>query len=139
MISAILTELMVFSTNSTAAYSRFGRQQFTVQDAFSRLNRDIEGAEKISFEDCIAGNEYKTISLTINGELRKWKFDGGKLYFDSTVVVEGLTDESKFVYNLTEKNLTVILMPESTNEGRFRFNLKKPVVSQYSLFYKNVN
>lgn len=136
MISAILTELMVFSTNSTAAYSRFGRQQFTVQDAFSRLNRDIEGAEKISFEDCIAGNEYKTISLTINGELRKWKFDGGKLYFDSTVVVEGLTDESKFVYNLTEKNLTVILMPESTNEGRFRFNLKNPLFPNTACFIK---
>lgn len=139
IISAILTELMVFSTSSSAAYSRFGRQQFTLHDAFSRLNRDIEGAVEISFDDSVGGSEYKTIIVKADGESKVWKIDGGKLYLNTTAVVEELSDESRFVYNSTGKNLAVVLMPEPTNDGRFRLNISKPVVSQYSLVYKKVN
>jgi len=139
IISVILTELLVFNAGSTKAYSRLGRQQFTIQDAFTRLNRDIEEAEEISFADSFEIYGYKTIILKINGTSREWKIDGGRLYLDSVAVVEGLSDESKFEYYSNEKCLAVVLKPVPTNEGRFALNLNKPIVSQYSLLYKEIN
>ena len=139
MISAILTELLVFNTSSTAAYSRFGRQQFTIHDAFTRLNRDIEGAVEISFANSIDIDEYKTIKLNVDDVSREWKIDGDTLYLDSVAVVEGLSDESRFIYSSNNKSLTMVLKPEPTNEGRHAININKPIVSQYSLVYKKVN
>jgi len=134
MISVILTELFVFNATSTAAYSKFGRQQFTIQDAFSRLNRDIEEAVEITFDDPVGGYDYKTIKLKVDGTVKEWKIDGGTLYLDSVAVVEGLSDGSKFINR--SDYLTVVLKPEPTNEGRFPLNINKSVVTQYSLTNK---
>jgi len=134
IISVIITELLVFNAASTTAYSRFGRQQFTVHDAFTRLNRDIEEAAKISFSNQVSAYDYKTIIVNVNGESREWTIDSGVLYVDSKAVVEGLSEESRFVKQ--DDCLTVVLKPEQTNEGRFRLNISKPVVTQYSLIYK---
>lgn len=136
IIAAILTELLVFNATSTTAYSKYGRQQFSIHDAFTRLNRDIEWATDISVEDCIDGYDYKTIKLTIEGETKSWKIDDGKLYMDDEAVVDGLSYESKFTYNSNSKVLTIVLKSESTNEGRFSVNVNKPIVSQYNLIYK---
>lgn len=134
IISVIITELLVFNAASTTAYSRFGRQQFTVHDAFTRLNRDIEEASKISFSSQVSAYDYKTIIVNVNGENREWTIDSGALYMDSTAVVEGLSGESRFVKQ--DDCLTVVLKPEQTNEGRFALNISKPIVTQYSLKYK---
>ena len=138
MISAILTELMVFNTASTAAYSRFGRQQFTIHDAFTRLSRDIEEAVEITLAENTGGLDYKTITLKVDDSVRTWKIDGGTLYLDSVAVVEGLSDESRFTYSGNSKILTVVLKPEPTNKGRDAININKPIITQYSLVYKKV-
>jgi len=134
IISVIITELLVFNTASTTAYSKFGRQQFTIQDAFTRLNRDIEEATSISFDNQVSVYDYKTIKLTVGGTGREWTIDSGVLYLDSKAVVEGLASESKFTRR--DDCLTVVLKPEPTNKGRFALNISKPVVSQYGLTYK---
>lgn len=139
VISVILTELLVFNTGSTKAYSKFGRQQFTIHDAFTRINKDIEEAMEITLSDYNGGYDYKTIVLKVGNITKEWKIDGGILYLDSVAVVEGLSDESKFVYSGNEKCLTIILKPKPTNEGRYAINISKPIVSQYSLVYKKVN
>jgi hypothetical protein len=136
IISVIITELLVFNAASTTAYSRFGRQQFTIHDAFTRLNRDIEEASQASVSSSqVSVYDYKTIKLTIDGADREWTIDSGVLYLDSEAVVEGLASESKFTRR--DNCLTVVLKPEPTNEGRFAMNISKPIVTQYSLTYKN--
>ena len=135
IISVIVTELLVFNAASTTAYSKYGRQQFTLQDAFTRLNRDIEGAASISFDNHVSAYDYKTIRLTTDGISSEWTIDAGKLYLDSKVVVDGLSDESKFAK--ANGCLAVVLKPEPTNEGRFALNITKPIVTQYSLTYKD--
>jgi type II secretory pathway pseudopilin PulG len=135
IISVIITELLVFNVASTTAYSKLGRQQFTIHDAFTRLNRDIEEAASVSFDNQASVYDYKTIKLTIDGADREWTIDSGVLYLDSEAVVEGLASESKFTRR--DNCLTVVLKPEPTNEGRFAMNISKPIVTQYSLTYKN--
>lgn len=135
MISVIVTELLVFNAASTTAYTKFGRQQFTIQDAFTRLNRDIEEAVSIGFGNQISAYDYKKLILNVNGTAREWTIDSGKLYLDSEIVVEGLSDESKFTKH--GDCLSVVLKPEPTNEGRFRLNVTKAIVTQYGLAYKD--
>ena len=134
IISVIITELLVFNTASTTAYSKFGRQQFTIHDAFTRLNKDIEEAASISFSSQVSAYDYKTIELVVDGMSREWTIDSGTLYLGSQVVVEGLSSESKFMRR--DDCLTVVLKPEPTNEGRYALNMAKPIVTQYSLTYK---
>ena len=134
IISVIITELLVFNTASTTAYSRFGRQQFTIHDAFTRLNRDIEEAISINFSNQVSAYDYKTIIVDVNGENREWTIDSGVLYLDSQAVVEGLSSESTFTRR--DDCLAVVLKPEPTNEGRYALNITKPIVTQYSLAYK---
>jgi hypothetical protein len=141
IISVIITELLVFNTATTAAYSKFGKQQFTVHDAYTRLHRDIEAAAKVWFADYIGGYDYKTIILEVDGEYREWMIEDGTLYLDSVAVVDGLTDKSRFVYrkyayDSSEYYLTVILEPKQTNEGRYAANMSKPIVSHYSMKFK---
>ena len=135
ILSVIITELLVFNSASTTAHSKFGRQQFTIHDAFTRLNRDIEEAVSISFDNQMSAYDYKTIILTVGDMSREWTIDSGVLYLDSEAVVEGLASESKFISR--DNCLTVVLKPEQTNEGRFALNISKPIVAQYSLKYKN--
>lgn len=139
MVSTLLTELMVFSTSTTASYSRFGKQQFTVHDAFTRLNRDIEEAAEIKLSSSSGDSDYKAIEVKVDGVNRIWKLDDGKLYLDSEAVVEGLAGESIFKYSAEDKCLTVVLKPEPTNTGRYPFNINKAIVSQYDLEYKKIS
>lgn len=134
IISVIVTELLVFNASSTTAYSKYGAQQFTINDAYTRLNKDIEGAKKIQFEDRINTDDYKTIVLTVDGTDKTWKIDGGELSLDSKVVFEGLSSES--VFYRRDGCLVVVLKLESTNKGRIPLNMDKPIVAQYSLTYK---
>jgi len=134
MTSVLLTRMMGFHTSASAAYSRYNRQQFTVYDAFTRLNRDIEAALSVTASDNITGNMYKTIHLEMEGCSRQWKLDSGSLYCDSDCVVEDLTADSQFVYG--SGFLTVILMPRPTNNGANSINVANPIASQYSLVYK---
>jgi len=135
IISVIITELLVFNAASTTAYSKFGRQQFMIHDAFTRLNRDIEEAASIGFDNQMSVYDYKTIKLTVDGTDREWTIDSGVLYLDSEAVIEGLASESKF--SRRDNCLTVVLKPEPTNEGRYALNISKAIVTQYSLTYKN--
>jgi prepilin-type N-terminal cleavage/methylation domain-containing protein len=134
ILSVIITELLVFNAASTTAHSKFGRQQFTIHDAFTRLNRDIEEAVSISLDNQMSAYDYKTIILTVGDTSREWTIDSGVLYLGSQAVVEGLSSESKFTRR--DDCLTVVLKPEPTNEGRYALNMAKPIVTQYSLTYK---
>jgi len=134
MTSVLLTRMMGFHTSASSAYSKYNSQQFTVHDAFTRLNRDIEAALSVTASDNIAGNMYKTIHVELEDCSRVWKLDSGSLYCDSDRVVEELTADSRFIYG--SGFLTVILMPRPTNSGANPINVTKPIVSQYSLVYK---
>lgn len=135
MTSVLLTRMMGFHTSASAAYSLYNRQQFTVYDAFTRLNRDIEAALSVTASDNIAGNMYKTIHVELEDCSRTWKLDNGSLYCDSDCVVGELTEDSQFVYG--SGFLTVILMPRPSNKGANSINVAKPIISQYSLAYKS--
>jgi len=135
ILSVIITELLVFNAASTTAHSKFGRQQFTIHDAITRLNRDIEEAVSISFDNPVSAYDYKTIKLSVGDTNREWTIDSGVLYLGSQAVIEGLSSESIFIRR--DDCLTVVLKPEPTNKGRFALNISKPIVAQYSLKYKN--
>lgn len=134
IISVIITQLFIFNATSTTAYSKYGAQQFNIHDAYTRLNKDIEGAAKVCFSDNIIGYDFKTITLTVDGIEKVWSIDGSKLCLDSNTITEGLSTESMF----SKKNdcLVVVLKLEPTNEGRLPLNIDKPIVSQYSISYK---
>ncbi len=137
MVSGLVTEMLGFHISSSTAFSKFNRQQFTVQDAFTRLNRDIEAAVKVSVNDAdlVEENKYQKITLYFPDSSCEWNFSAdGCLYLNSGKVVEGLADESTFIYG--SDYLTVVLMPVPTNTGRHNVNVTKPIVAQYSLIYK---
>lgn len=151
LISVIVTQLLGFNVNSTKAFSLYGHQQYTVQDAFSRLNTDIQAASQIMCCDYISysGNKYKTIKLYVSekqGEdyviksIGQYKLDGSQLLYRKEEsdtfqpVVKDLTDESTFL--CFDQTLTIILVPEKTSVGRNAMNIEQPITAEYSLTNK---
>lgn len=134
MISVLLTQLLSFNVSTSKEFALYINQQYTVQDAAARLNRDIEGAVYVSFDDHISGNQYETINLSVDGNTRKWNLSGGTLSLNGIAVLSGLTSDSCFIRE--SNTLTVVLKPVETNTGRNPINVTKPIVYQYSLEYK---
>lgn len=134
MISVLLTQLLGFNISSANAFSRYNNQQFTINSACVRLSKDIERAIAVAAEDCITGNEYKTINLSFDSDQCSWKLEGGSLHLDDNKVIGGLADGSKFIY--TNECLTVVLIPDTTGTGKYNINVSKPIISQYGLTYK---
>ncbi|NLN65330.1 MAG: prepilin-type N-terminal cleavage/methylation domain-containing protein [Clostridiaceae bacterium] len=145
LISVIVTQLLGFNITSSKAFSLYGRQQYTVQDAFSRLNRDIEAASQVIICDEISHPEYRSIQLFAympNEGDKQWigeyKLENGELWYradDSvanfTSIVKGLTDNSAFIYGYD--CLTVLLEPDKTSTGRNALNMNEPITAAYSL------
>lgn len=134
MISVLLTQLLSFNVSTSKAFALYINQQYAVQDAAARLNRDIEGAVDVNFDDFISENQYETIILTVDGNTRKWSLSGGTLSLNGIAVLSGLTSDSCFIRE--SNTLTVVLKPVETNTGRNPINVTKPIVYQYSLEYK---
>lgn len=134
MISVLLTQLLSFNVSTSKAFALYNNQQYTVQDAVARLNRDIEGAVEVNFDDFSSENKYETINLTMDGNTRKWSLSGGILSLNDVTVVNGLASDSCFIWK--NNTLTVVLKPVATNTGRNPINVAKPVVYHYSLEYK---
>lgn len=151
LIAVMATQILGFNLNSTKAFSLYGRQQYTVQDAFSRLNTDIQAASQIICCDYISysGNKYKTIKLYVSEKqgasdvitcIGQYKLEGSHLFYRKEEsdafqpVVEGLTDESVFM--CFDQTLTVILVPEKTSTGRNAMNIDQPITAEYSLSNK---
>lgn len=151
LIGVMVTQILDFNISSTKAFSMYGRQQFTVQDAFSRLNKDIQSASQIIYCDYISysGNKYKTIKLYVSEEqgasnviisIGQYKLEDSHLFYRKEEsdafqpVVEGLTDESVFM--CFDQTLTVILVPEKTSTGRNAMNIDQPITAEYSLSNK---
>ena len=141
IISVIVTQLLVFNVSSTRAFSMYNNQQYTVQDAFVRLSKDIEAASDITFDstDWITGDQYKSFTVTIEGTDRKWTIENGTLFLSTAAlgtkeIITGFTDDSIFIWN--NDCLTVKLKPKSTNTGKNPVNVPNPIVYQYSLKYK---
>ncbi|NLO41069.1 MAG: type II secretion system protein [Ruminiclostridium sp.] len=149
LITVIVTQLLGFNINSSKAFSLYGKQQYTVQDAFSRLNNDIHAASQVFYcnNDGVDLTKYKTIKLYISETtgptptmkcLGQYKLEGKELLYRATdgetfkPVVQGLLeDESTFV--VFSECLTVVLVSEKTSTGRNAMNLEEPIVAQYSL------
>lgn len=149
LITVVVTQLLGFNVNSTKAFSLYGRQQYTVQDAFSRLNTDIQAASQIISCDSISGYEFKTIKLYVSEKqgasdvitcIGQYKLEDSHLFYRKEEsdafqpVVEGLTDESVFM--CFDQTLTVILVPEKTSTGRNAMNIDQPITAEYSLSNK---
>lgn len=151
LISVIVTQLLGFNINSSKAFSLYGRQQYTVQDAFSRLNKDIHAASKVLYCNTTDSKHYKTIKLYVSEttgstltekSLGQYKLEGRELWYRTAdgetfePVVNGLReDESTFIY--FNDCLTVVLVSEKTSTGNNAMNLEEPIVAEYSLRNKN--
>lgn len=147
LISVIVTQLLGFNISSSKAFSLYGRQQYTVQDAFSRLNKDIHAASKVLYCNTTDSKHYKTIKLYVSETtgstptmkcLGQYKLEGKELLFRAAdgetfdPVVEGLLeDESTFM--VLNECLTVVLASEKTSAGKNAMNLEDPIVAEYSL------
>lgn len=147
LISVIVTQLLGFNITSSKAFSLYGRQQFTVQDAFSRLNKDIHAASKVLYCNTTDSKHYKTIKLYVSEttgstltekSLGQYKLEGRELWYRTAdgetfePVVNGLReDESTFIY--FNDCLTVVLVSEKTSTGNNAMNLEEPIVAEYSL------
>ncbi len=134
MTSVLLTEMLSFNMSSTRAFSLYYGQQFTVNTASARLEKDIERARIVVATDNTAGFEYETINLTFESDSCYWTLKDGCLSLNCNLVIDGLSSDSKFIYS--NDCLTVVLMPEPTNTGRHNINVPKPIISQYALTYK---
>ena len=149
LITVIVTQLLGFNINSSKAFSLYGRQQYTVQDAFSRLNDDIHAASQIFYcnNDGSDLTKFKTIKLYTSEttgstptmkSIGQYKLDGKELLYRTSdgeifkPVVNGLLEgESTFV--VMNECLTVVLASEKTSTGRNAMNLEEPIVAEYSL------
>lgn len=141
IISILVTQLLIFNANNSAAYSAYNQQQFTAHQAYIRLSKEIEEASLIRFDEEVpTEGRYKVIELTIDGETRKWKLDGGVLsLFNGTeyaAVISDLDPSSRFIDSWSFKCLTVVLMPETADTAKNDINLSKPIVAQFSYNYK---
>jgi prepilin-type N-terminal cleavage/methylation domain-containing protein len=132
MASVIITQILVFNIRSTRSYSDYTTQQFTLQDAYRRLNRDINAATQIEYSP---GNT-KTITLTIDGEDVTWTLDSGRLILNGTTITDQLTSNSKF--EVTTDYLVVTLEAKPTTADGYAVNIAKPIVAQYSRYSKNI-
>lgn len=149
LISVIVTQLLGFNINSSKAFSLYGRQQYTVQDAFSRLNKDIHASSQVFYcnNDGVDLTKFKTIKLYASETtgstptmkcLGQYKLEGKELLFRTAdgetfkpVVKDLLEGESTFM--VLNECLTVVLASEKTSTGRNAMNLEEPIVAEYSL------
>lgn len=134
VMSVLLTQILTFNVSTSRAFALYSNQQYTVQDALTRLNKDIEAAVDVSIDDYISDNKYATIKLTTDGITRTWNLFGGTLSLNSTPIVTNLTSDSCFIQE--SNTLTVVLQPKPTNTGKNPLNVPKPIVTQFSLKYK---
>lgn len=139
MTSVLLTQMLIYTISSTDAFSQYSNQQFTINHASIRLGKDIERATVVSVDDCIEGNEYRTLKLSFSNESDCcWRIDesDGGLYLNDgdAQVISSLSPDSRFIY--TNDCLTVVLVPEASNAAKYKINVAKPVVSQYGIKYK---
>lgn len=92
LISVMVTQLLGFNLTSTKAFSLYGKQQYTVQDALSRLNDDIQKASMVVFSNNPSGDgiSFLTIKLYVSENdpltdittiksVSQYKFSDGKL------------------------------------------------------------
>lgn len=134
MTSVLLTQMLSYTLSSTNAFSQYGNQQFTINNASIRLGKDIEKAIAVEAEVCLGGNEYQRVKLSFESESeRSWELIDGGLCLNGNQVIDGLASGSRFIY--TNDCLTVVLVPAS-NTGKNNINIAKPVVSQYDIKYK---
>jgi len=135
MTSVMLTQMLSYTLSSTNAFSQYSKQQFTINHASIRLGKDIERATVVDVENVIGGNEYQTVKLSFESESEcSWTLDNGSLLMNDVPVTNGLSPDSKFIY--TNDCLTVVLVPEASNTGKYKINVSKPIVSQYDIKYK---
>jgi prepilin-type N-terminal cleavage/methylation domain-containing protein len=144
VLSIIITQLLTSSTDNSIVYSEYSKQQFTVQQVFVRLSKEIEEADDIVFDpaDKVTATHYRVIGLRTDGSLRRWKLDNGELslYNDATssfdTVISGLDTNSAFLQNDSYHCLTVVLKPKATTSAKNRINITEPIVAQFSYEYK---
>lgn len=133
MASVIITQILVFNIRSTRSYSDYTTQQFTLQDAYRRLNKDINAATVVK---CYMLTGMSKLVLTIDGTDVEWTLDSGKLILDGTTITDQLTSNSKF--EVTTDYLVVTLEAKPTTADGYAVNIAKPIVAQYSRYSKNI-
>lgn len=144
VISIIITNLLTSSANQSFTYSKYGQQQFTIQQAFVRLSKEIEEADDIVFDPLYkeSATRYSVIKLISETGIRQWKLDNGELslYNDAAssfdVVISGLDASSAFLKIDSYSCLTVVLLPEKSTSAKNQINISEPITAQFSYIYK---
>ena len=133
MASVLITQILIFNIRSTKSYSEYTKQQFTLQDAYHRLNKDINAATKISYKL----SDITTIKLTIDNEDVTWKLEDGKLILNGTTITDQLTADSGFSF---ATNYLVVTLEAKPSDNKIdAVNIAKPIISQYNIFRKIVH
>lgn len=144
VIAIITTNLLTSSANYSFIYSKYGKQQFTIQQAFVRLSKEIEEADDIVFDPLykVSATRYSAIKLTSDAGTRQWKLDNGELslYNDATssfdVVISGLDASSAFLRNDSYSCLMLVLLPEASTSAKSQIYISEPITAQFSYAYK---
>ncbi len=159
LVSGIVTVLLTYVFDSNERYSNNTIQQGKISRAINLLRTDIEKSKTVTLVKDPSGNitsvkiDFPDAKLPAVTELSKeWSFDTASntlKYVKGTntnTAVDGImvkdaksgANKSYFYYD-GNKNLVLMITPVSLNKGKYDgVNIKNPIVTEYSLKYKEV-
>jgi hypothetical protein len=148
LIMSAAAAFFVYGYENFGSSIRYVRQQERVSDTISRIRKDVEKASDVTFTTSGAvtfkfqdGSEQETYKFIEDTDASKDDCLSMQVGIGNFVPVltNIKTPESKFTKGSDDRLILTIKLV-ATNTGKHaEYNIKKSIITEYSLKYKNVN